>query len=112
MWNTVFIGLACLLLIGTILYEMLKDQTKTIESFDDSSNYFNTYFPKRLDVLPGQTVEDGGWVRDLRYKEQYVDIQKTGMKSDLCRVVVDRRPRKYDNGVCSCRHRRGSITKL
>ena len=29
-------------------------------------------------------------MRDLRYKEQYVDIQKLGTKSDLCRVVSKR----------------------
>jgi len=86
--NTLLIGLVCLVLIGIVLYEMFKDQQQHVEGFDDSSNYFNTYYPKRKDVLPGQTVEDGGWVRDLRYKEQYVDVQKIGMSSDLCRVVM------------------------
>jgi hypothetical protein len=86
--NTLLIGLVCLVLIGTVLYEMFKDQQQHVEGFSDSLNYFSTYYPKRKDVLPGQTVEDGGWVRDLRYKEQYVDVQKIGMTSDLCRVVM------------------------
>ena len=90
-WNTVLIGLACLVLIVGLLYELFKDQKKHVEAFTSgSSDYFSSYYPKRTDVLPGQTVEDGGWVRDLRYKEQYVDVQKIGMKADLCRVVMRR----------------------
>jgi len=90
-WNTVLIGLACLVLIIGLLYELFKDQKKHVEAFESgTSDYFSAYYPKRTDVLPGQTVEDGGWVRDLRYKEQYVDVQKIGMKADLCRVVMRR----------------------
>ncbi len=85
------IGLACLVLIVGLLYELFKEQKKHVEAFTSgTSDYFSGYYPKRTDVLPGQTVEDGGWVRDLRYKEQYVDVQKIGLKADLCRVVMRR----------------------
>jgi len=98
--NTLLIGLVCLVLIGIVLYEMFKDQQQHVEGFDDSLNYFTKYYPKRKDVLPGQTTEDGGWVRDLRYKEEYVDIQKTGMKSDLCRVVM--KPNDPGSMIMAC----------
>ena len=67
-----------------------------MEGFQDgggaasAGNFFGDYYPRRTDVIPGQTVEDGGWVRDLRYKEEYVDVQRVGFKNDLCRVVMRR----------------------
>ena len=66
-----------------------------MEGFQDggaasAGNFFGEYYPRRTDVIPGQTVEDGGWVRDLRYKEEYVDVQRVGFKNDLCRVVMRR----------------------
>lgn len=88
--QALFVGLACLLLLSILIYEMVKDQNRSIkEGFSTKSqNYFADFYPKRSDVVPGQTVEkQTPWIRDLRYKEQYVDIQKIGSKSDLCRVV-------------------------
>jgi hypothetical protein len=92
--NSVFIGLACIALICAVLYEVFKNQYKTVEKFEDSANYFTKYYPKRSDIVPGQVIEDGGWIRDIRYKQQYVDIQKIGMKGDFCRVIM----RKDDPG--------------
>ena len=92
--NSTFIGIACLLLISAVLYELFKDQYKTVEKFEDSNNYFTKYYPKRSDIVPGQVIEDGGWIRDTRYKQQYVDLQKIGMKGDFCRVIM----RKSDPG--------------
>lgn len=64
-------------------------------------NYFAAYYPKRSDVVPGQTIEkETPWIRDLRYKEQYVDIQKLGTKSDICRVVA--RPDDPGSMIMAC----------
>ena len=89
--NTVFVGLACILLLAILIYEMIKEQRRsTAEGFATTNqNFFAAYYPKRSDVVPGQTIEkEAPWLRDLRYKEQYVDVQKLGTKSDLCRVVM------------------------
>ena len=92
--NSSAIGLVCILLLCVLLYEIFYDQKKQSaeekEGFTNKKSYFEEYYPKRIDIIPGQTTEDGGWVRDLRYKEQYVDVQKIGMKADLCRVVMKR----------------------
>jgi hypothetical protein len=87
--NDIVIGLVCIALLGIVLYEFLKDRKYSLEGFSTSSDSFlNQYYPKRTDLSIGQTKDEGPWVRDLRYKDQYIDIQKLGHKSDLCRVVV------------------------
>ncbi len=88
--STWLIGIACILLLCIVLYELFYDQKKHTEGFAAKQSYLEEFYPKRTDVIPGQIVEDGGWVRDFRYKEQYVDVQKIGMKHDLCRVVMKR----------------------
>ena len=88
--NSTFIGIACILLICAVLYELFKDNLKTVEKFENADTYFTKYYPKRSDIVPGQVVEDGGWIRDTRYKQQYVDVQKIGSKSDFCRVIMRR----------------------
>lgn len=45
--------------------------------------------PRRSDIgyaADGWT-EEGGWSRDVRYKEQFVDIQGLGVSADFCRAV-------------------------
>ena len=59
------------------------------EGFTDGAvpEYFGRFFPKRADVTPGQEREEGGWIRNPRYSEAYVDVQKLGYKADFCRVI-------------------------
>jgi hypothetical protein len=85
-----FLGIACILLLAIMIYEVFNERKRNVEGFATRENYLDSYYPKRTDIVPGQTVEDNGWVRDLRYKEQYVDVQKIGIKHDLCRVVMKR----------------------
>ena len=86
------IGIACILLLFAVLYEMFR--SRAIEGFnsdmpaDDKQTFFGDYYPKRTDIVPGQTVEPAGWIRDLRYTSQYVDVQGIGMKNDFCRVIM------------------------
>lgn len=84
--QTWIVGLACVLLLSIVLYEMLKSQP--YEGFEDTKGYFEKFYPKRSDIVPGQTMEPDKWIRDIRYKEQYVDVQKIGEKSDFCRVIA------------------------
>ena len=91
--NSLYVGIACLILLSILVYELYKGQ-KPVEGFTSKESYFASYYPKRSDVVPGQVIEpDTGLIRDLRYKEQYVDVQKIGAKSDLCRVLsIDQDP--------------------
>lgn len=89
MYN-LYLGLACLLLLSILLYEMYKSQ-KFTEGFESQSNQFlDSYYPKRSDIVPGQVKEpEGNLVRDLRYRADYIDVQHIGSKSDFCRVVLN-----------------------
>jgi hypothetical protein len=93
--SSIIIGIACILLLLIVLYELFYNRTHT-EGFlsgsnnDNNSNFLEEFYPKRTDIIPGKTVEDNDWIRDVRYKEQYVDVQKIGIKNDLCRVVMKR----------------------
>jgi hypothetical protein len=87
------IGIACVILLCAVLYEMFRSRsiegfTSNIVAAEDKSSFFGDYYPKRTDVVPGQTVEPAGWIRDLRYTEQYVDVQGIGLKNDFCRVIM------------------------
>lgn len=89
--NSLFIGIACLILLSILLYEMYKSQKHTEGFLSQDQTYVASYYPKRSDIVPGQIEEPSlNLIRDLRYKEQYVDVQKIGAKSDLCRVVSKR----------------------
>lgn len=82
---------ALALLVLLVLYEWIKGVAVS-EGFTDGvvPEFFNKYFPRRYDVTPGQVEEGDGWVRNPRYAEAYVDVQKLGYKGDFCRVVEKR----------------------
>lgn len=50
-----------------------------------STNYISTFAPKRGDIGPGD--EEGGYIRDTRYFNDYANIQRLGVKNDFCRVL-------------------------
>lgn len=86
-WETM-IYTAIILLVFIIAWEWLR--SKMIhEGFTDGvvPEFFGRYFPRRQDVLPGQTIEADGWIRNPRYFEGYVDVQNLGYKGDFCRVI-------------------------
>lgn len=78
------------LLFLIVGYEWLRGRMFA-EGFTDGDKdipeFFARYFPRRYDVVPGQVREGGGWVRNGRYTEAYVDVQRLGYKADFCRVV-------------------------
>lgn len=79
---------AIVLLLMIVVWEFMRSHAFK-EGFTDGvvPQFFNQYFPKRYDIVPGQVREGDGWVRNQRYIEDYVDIQKLGYKADFCRVV-------------------------
>lgn len=76
------------LLVIILVWEWLRGRMMT-EGFTDGvvPEFFGRYFPKRYDVAPGQLQEADGWIRNTRYFEGYVDVQRLGYKADFCRVV-------------------------
>lgn len=49
------------------------------------TSYFAQFVPKRGDVGPGD--EEGGYIRDPRYFNNYANVQRLGVKNDFCRMV-------------------------
>jgi hypothetical protein len=81
---------AIALLAIVIAYELLHDKMIK-EGFTDGDHqipeFFGRFFPKRYDVGPGTMREEDGWIRNTRYFEGYVDVQRLGYKADFCRVI-------------------------
>jgi len=78
-----------LILIGIIItWEYLRNKAFT-EGFTDGvvPEFFGRYFPRRYDVVPGTLRETGGWIRNPKYFEGYMDLQRLGYKGDFCRVI-------------------------
>ena len=78
-------------LVVVASYELFRRHLFS-EGFTDGDaaavpDFFGKYFPRRYDVVPGQIDEGDGWVRNPRYFEGYVDMQKLGYAADFCRVV-------------------------
>jgi hypothetical protein len=87
-FEQVFYG-ALAVLVVVAAYELFRRRLFS-EGFTDGDavpTFFGKYFPRRYDVVPGQTDEGDGWVRNPRYFEGYVDVQKLGYAADFCRVV-------------------------
>lgn len=79
---------AIALLFIIVAWEYLRN-VMLYEGFSDGvvPEFFGRYFPRRYDVTPGQFKESDGWIRNPRYFEGYVDLQRLGYKGDFCRVV-------------------------
>jgi hypothetical protein len=79
---------AIVLVVIIIGWEWMRDKAFR-EGFTDGvvPEYFGRFFPRRYDIVPGQAREGDGWVRNPRYFEGYVDVQRLGYKGDFCRVV-------------------------
>lgn len=76
------------LLLIIVCWEWLRSRA-FVEGFTDGvvPAYFARWFPRRSDVAPGQQRESEGWIRNPRYFEGYVDVQRLGYKADFCRVL-------------------------
>ena len=91
MSHETFVLIACIVIIGLFAYEYIRNRYPAyLEPFEGSTNtnYFSKFFPRRYDIVPGQKMEDYGFLRDPRYSEDYADVQAVGFKNDFCRVVM------------------------
>jgi hypothetical protein len=82
LYTVLFVFLICV--IGEFAHKHMVS-----EGFTDGvvPEFFGRYFPRRSDIVPGQDREADGWIRNPRYSEEYVDLQKLGYKGDFCRVI-------------------------
>jgi hypothetical protein len=96
-----FIYGAVALLVVVLLYEFVR-RSAFSEGFTDGvvPDYFGKFFPRRSDVVPGQRDDVDGWLRNWRYFEGYVDVQRLGYKADFCRVVE--KPGSPDSRIMAC----------
>lgn len=88
-WTWEFlIYVAIIVLLIIIVYEWMQSHAFH-EGFTDGvvPEYFGRFFPRRYDIVPGQKQEGDGWIRNTRYFEGYVDLQRLGYKGDFCRVI-------------------------
>jgi len=58
------------------------------------SPFWSMHMPLRGDVGIGQ--EQAGYIQDLRYFADYVDVQGLGVKHDFCRMVLPSTGSKQD----------------
>jgi len=88
MWAEYLTYVVLTLLVLIVGWEWMRNRAFS-EGFTDGlvPEYFGRWFPRRSDVAPGQQRESEGWIRNNRYFEGYVDVQKLGYKADFCRVV-------------------------
>lgn len=84
-WTVIIV---VVLLLGYVLSETIGPSLK--------EGFIN---PKRSDI-GFATQEQGGYIRDLRYTEAFVDIQGIGVATDFCRAV--RRTNNSDSLRISC----------
>jgi hypothetical protein len=49
--------------------------------------FWAKWIPRRGDVGPDPTEEQGGYIRDIRYFAGYTDVQRLGTNQDFCRMV-------------------------
>lgn len=99
-YETVFYGTLAVLAV-VVVYEIVRHAAFN-EGFTDGvvPDYFGKFFPRRSDVVPGQRDDVDGWLRNWRYFEGYVDVQRLGYKADFCRVVE--KPGAPESRIVAC----------
>jgi len=101
-WIQTLFWLALLALVCSILYELLY--TNVSEGFEGlvsmgESKFWSKLVPRRGDVGPEQ--EEEGYISDARYFNDYVDIQRFGVKTDFCRMVQKKGDEKQKFLACA-----------
>ena len=81
----------CLLLTVALLEIMwpqaINEGFSSLIGLGDSP-FWAVHMPRRGDVGPNTTQEEGGYMRDTRYWSGYTDIQNLGVNHDFCRMVM------------------------
>lgn len=83
------VALIILLIIAAL--EIFKPKLIT-EGFDSliaisDSAFWEKYFPRRGDISTEPTEEQKGYIRDIRYFNNYADVQRLGVDHDFCRML-------------------------
>ena len=98
--------IALIFLVICIVYEIFSPNTLKegfnvlVSAIDEvkpeNNNFFAGIVPRRGDV--GFNLEDKNFIKDPRYFQGYVDVQRFGFNHDFCRLVV---PLKLDTNLSS-----------
>jgi hypothetical protein len=76
-----------------LVYEFILPQNIR-EGFENGfvsvgdSVYWSKWFPRRGDISTNEDSEQKGYRRDIRYFNDYADVQGLGVKHDFCRMIV------------------------
>jgi hypothetical protein len=84
-----WIGLIILICIAVMEIwkpQIINEAFSNLVSVGDSA-FWAKWLPRRGDVGPDPTEEEGGYIRDIRYFANYADIQRSGATQDFCRIV-------------------------
>ena len=83
---------AVLLLLVIVILEIsypniINEGFSNLVSVGDS-DFWAKFAPRRGDVSYDPTEEERGFVRDIRYFNDYTDVQRLGVNHDFCRIVM------------------------
>jgi len=86
-----YLWIGIILLIAIAIIELWKPNLIN-EGFANAisvgdSAFWAKWMPRRGDVGPNPTEEQGGYVRDIRYFAGFTDVQRLGQDHDFCRMV-------------------------
>ena len=86
-----YLWIGLILLIAVAIIEIWKPKWIN-EGFSNlitvgDSLIWAQWVPRRGDVGPDPTGEQGGYIRDMRYFAGYTDVQRLGQDHDFCRMV-------------------------
>jgi hypothetical protein len=82
-----------IILITIVIIELWKPNIIT-EGFNSlvsvgDSTFWAKWVPRRGDVGVNPTDEQSGYIRDIRYFNDYTDIQRLGANQDFCRMIAE-----------------------
>lgn len=83
----IFLWVGSALLITFVALELFRPTyfKEGFEVIPFDASYIAKFAPKRGDVGPGD--EEGGYIRDTRYFNDYANVQRLGVKNDFCRML-------------------------
>lgn len=105
--------IALVFLVICMVYEVFSPNTlkegfnslvSAIDDTSDKNNFFAGIVPRRGDI--GFNSEDNNYIKDPRYFQGYVDVQRFGFKHDFCRLVLPLLPENQQTHT----QRVGSLT--
>jgi len=90
-WSRTALMVGIILILSTVALELFAPNI-VYEGFANAlvpvsdKNYFARFIPRRGDI--GPNAEEGAYITDKRYYNDYTDVQRVGVSHDWCRMVV------------------------